>query len=137
MNYNKFLPESIQYEIGSYLIPNIHNIYISKNFYKGLLTNKDYHNCFICNKLKKCIFVNYYEKIYMCIKCSKKNICFNCDNLINIFENDISNNISNNVSNNKNNNIINKLCERCSIYNSHFDNDNDFDIEEYYINYVL
>lgn len=120
MNNYKFLPESIQYEIGSYLIPNIYNVSISKNFYKGLLNNKDYHYCFICNKLKKCIFIYCYEQIYMCIKCSKKKICFNCDNLINIFDNDIS---------------INKLCERCSIYNTY--QNHDFDIEDYYINYIL
>ena len=78
---NKFLPESIQYLIGTYLIPKLNNITISKNMYKGIQKNKNYYNCFICNELNKCIFIynnQYKQTLCICIECSKTKLCYYC-----------------------------------------------------------
>jgi hypothetical protein len=100
----KFLPESIQYVIGSYLIPKLNNITISKHFYKGTQNNKHFLVCFICNKLNKCLFINSYYS--MCIKCCNYKICNNCNNFIFFFFENTNQNVNNN----------NYICERCSIY---------------------
>lgn len=124
---NKFLPESIQYLIGTYLIPKLNNITISKNMYKGIQNNKNYYNCFICNELNKCIFIYnnlYKQHLHICIECSKTNLCYYCCDIINFIHNkdNINNNDHENDNDNDNDNInktTNNLCERCYIYDYH------------------
>ena len=133
---NKFLPESIQYLIGTYLIPTLSNITISKNMYKGIQNNKNYYNCFICNELNKCIFIYnnlYKQHLHICIECSKTNLCYYCCDIINFIhnkdnnlktidfdnDNDNDNDIDNDYDNDNINKTNNNLCERCYIYDYH------------------